>query len=594
MAKEKAAGPTALSQILHDRSLRFAAALAIAVAIPVAVLFYFQSRSLNAIEETSSVVLRQLSKDTADSLTKTIDEALKAVQIRVFLRITAARVEPLDLSFIEPVFVENLEASPFAEAFYVYSEVTPPRYAGRLLVIDRQPPVPSEVPPSGRFRVDSDAAAVLVPRIKELARQRRAIVLFKTTLEGREKYIQVQVRWNNAARDVMTSFLAVAVDAERLRTDYFPSLLRTELAGISGPTGFPPLVATVLDERNRIVFDSGAEPPTTRFLHERPFPIVFFDRELLEFAAPYEADRDVWRLRVGYGNQSIDEIVAAKTRPQKALLAMLALALGFGVFFVARSAAREVRLAELKSNFVSSVSHDLKTPLALIQLFAETLELGRVKSTERAGEYYRIINSEARKLTRLIDNILDFSKMEAGLRPYKVGVQDLAQLTGRVLTALESQFKQNQFTVRFDQESTVPPVLIDADAVERAIENLLTNAMKYSGESRDILVHVGTRDGLACVSVTDRGIGIPRGQQRRIFRKFYRIEADAVTGPQGCGLGLAIVDHTMRGHRGHVRVESEPDRGSTFTLCFPIPVGVATDEAHSGDRGRAANAARTA
>jgi signal transduction histidine kinase len=270
------------------------------------------------------------------------------------------------------------------------------------------------------------------------------------------------------------------------------------------------------------------------------------------------------------------------------------LTLGLGVFFIARAAAREVRLAELKSNFVSSVSHDLKTPLALIQLFAETLELGRLKSTERAMEYYRIINSEARKLTRLIDNILDFSKMEAGLRPYKVGLQDVGEVTRRVLGALESQFTQNQFKVQFEQPSPVPPVLIDADAVERAIENLLTNAMKYSGESREILVKVAAEDGLACVSVSDRGVGIPRGEQRKIFRKFYRIEADAVTGPQGCGLGLAIVDHTMRGHRGQVRVESEPDRGSTFTLCFPIPTGVATDEAHSGDRGRAADAARTA
>jgi two-component system, OmpR family, phosphate regulon sensor histidine kinase PhoR len=209
-------------------------------------------------------------------------------------------------------------------------------------------------------------------------------------------------------------------------------------------------------------------------------------------------------------------------------------------------------------------------------------------------EYYRIINSEARKLTRLIDNILDFSKMEAGLRPYRVGRQDLAEMTQRVLAALQSQFTQGQFNVRFEQAGPVPPVLVDVDAVEQAIENLLTNAMKYSGSHRDIVVRVGVERGYACVSVTDRGIGIPRRDQRRIFRKFYRIETDAVTGPQGCGLGLAIVDHTMRGHGGHVRVESEPDLGSTFTLCFPIPSGATINEAHSGDRGRAADAARTA
>jgi signal transduction histidine kinase len=593
MANEKGTGPTALSQILHDRSLRFAAALAVAVAIPVAVLFYFQFRSLNAIEDTSSVVLRQLSKDTADSVAKAIEDALKRPHIQVLLRIFRARMEPLDLAWIEPVFSENLDASPFVDAFYVYSTIGPAHQINRLWAVDRDPPVQGELP-TNRFHEERETAKVILPRIHELAAHRRAIVLFQVSLNGRPTYIQVQIRFNDdAARDSVNSFVAFAVDAERLRTQHLPTLVTTKLASSRGQSAFPPLEAVLADERGTPFFHTTSEPAHA-IIDERPFPVVFFDRQLMEFSAPLETHRDTWRLRVGYGDLSVDEIVAASTRPQKALLAMLALALGFGVFFVARAAAREVRLAELKSNFVSSVSHDLKTPLALIQLFAETLELGRVKSTARAAEYYRIINSEARKLTRLIDNILDFSKMEAGLRPYKVGLQDLGQLTGRVLAALESQFKQNQFTVRFDQEREVPPVLIDADAVEQAIENLLTNAMKYSGESRDIRVQVGTEDGLACVSVTDRGIGIPRGQQRKIFRKFYRIEADAVTGPQGCGLGLAIVDHTMRGHGGHVRVESEPDRGSTFTLCFPIPMGVATDEAHSGDRGRAADAARTA
>ena len=150
---------------------------------------------------------------------------------------------------------------------------------------------------------------------------------------------------------------------------------------------------------------------------ERSFAIIFFDKELLEFAAPYEQHREIWGLRTSYGPLPIAEIVSASTRPQLALMIVLAVAMGLGVFLVAGAAAREVRVAELKSNFVASVSHDLKTPLALIQLFAETLELGRVRTPERAQEYYRIINGEAKKLTRLIENILDFSRMEAGLRP---------------------------------------------------------------------------------------------------------------------------------------------------------------------------------
>jgi signal transduction histidine kinase len=272
--------------------------------------------------------------------------------------------------------------------------------------------------------------------------------------------------------------------------------------------------------------------------------------------------------------------------------------MGGGVFFVAGAAAREVRVAELKSNFVASVSHDLKTPLALIQLFAETLELGRVRTQERAQEYYRIINTEARKLTRLIENILDFSKMEAGLRPYRMEPVDLGALTVQVLSEMHSQFDQMHFTVQSRIEPDLPRVLVDEDAVEQAIENLLANAMKYSGESREIAVHVGRSNRHVCVSVIDHGIGIPRREQTRIFRKFYRVDSGLSGGPQGCGLGLAIVDHTMRGHRGFVRVESEPDRGSRFTLHFPIAAGATAEkdrhEAHSGDRGRTADVARSA
>src|SRR5688572_19493345 len=155
MANEKSTGPTALSQIVHDRSIRFAAGLAVAVAIPVAVLFYFQFRSLNALEETSSVVLRQLSRDTAEGLTRSIEDALKTPHIHAQLSIWQSRTEPLDLPWIEPIYVENLRTSPFVDAFYVWTTIDP-RYAGRLLAVDREPPPQGEIMPSGRFHEEAD------------------------------------------------------------------------------------------------------------------------------------------------------------------------------------------------------------------------------------------------------------------------------------------------------------------------------------------------------------------------------------------------------------------------------------------------------
>jgi signal transduction histidine kinase len=394
-------------------------------------------------------------------------------------------------------------------------------------------------------------------------------------------------------RDKMTSFAAFRVDGDRLRTEFLPALVNDKLKSVEGPTGFPSLSLTLIDDADRVVFPPGGSIPRT-YVDERTFPLVFFDPELVALSAPEGRKFELWRVRTGYDNQTIPAIVGARAQPQRALMAMLAAVMGLGVFIVARAAAREVRVAEMKSTFVSSVSHDLKTPLALIQLFAETLELGRLKNTDRAQEYYRIINSEARKLTRLINNLLDFSKIEAGLRVYSKKPVNLTELTHRVLESLDSQFRHNQFTVTSRLDHDVH-VLIDPEAAVQALENLISNAMKYSPEHREIVVEVDRVDDYGVVRVTDRGVGVPPRLQRKIFRKFFRVQTDAGSGPQGTGLGLAIVDHVMRGHDGFVRVESEPGRGSTFTLHFPLYAGETHgDETDSGDRGRAPDVARSA
>jgi signal transduction histidine kinase len=562
--------PSPLAQIFSDRGIRLAAGLAIVVAIPMAVLFYFQFKSLNDIEDTSAVVLRQLSSETADSLTRSIEDYLKRPHISVLLRITQGRTEPIDLPFIEPVFNDALVESPFVESFFLWSERGP--HSNRWLVFDH---ASKQVPGDAierRFREDQVLGARLLGRLRELVGTRRAIVAFTETINGRPHYVQAQLRFEGPARERMTSVVAFSVDAERLRAQFIPSVLRDWLASIQQPSGFPRLETEVLDEDGKDIFASHPERSEHMLpVDERSFAIIFFDKELLEFAAPYEQHREIWGLRTSYGPQAIPDIVSASTRPQLALMVVLALAMGLGVFLVAGAAAREVRVAELKSNFVASVSHDLKTPLALIQLFAETLELGRVRTPERAQEYYRIINGESKKLTRLIENILDFSRMEAGLRPYRLEPADLGESVKKVLRRMETQFEQGHFSVATKIEADLPRILADEGAAEQAIENLLANAMKYSGEARDIEVSATRLNGHIVVGVTDHGIGISRSEQGRIFRKFYRVQRDLGGGPQGTGLGLAIVDHTMRGHGGFVRVESEPERGSTFSLHFPIP-----------------------
>ena len=576
-------GPSKIERLVHDRSLRLATGLAVVVAIPVAILFYFQFRSISALSQTSSLVLRQLSQATSEGVTDVLVDALRTVRVDVLLKIGQRQTEPLDLPFIENTFEQGLIADPFVDRFYVWSDVTTD-HRGDVLAFDRT---------HHEFIVNPPEGTLLVKQFHALAPEQRAIAIFDGTIGDRRTHFQGQLRFT-FTRDRLTSFVALAVDAERLRRDFVPKLVASKFANVEGPTGFPSLAVSVLDGTNHVVYPPGGSA-TDRYVDERTFPLVFFEPELATFAAPEKGRPETWRVRTGYDNQTIPQIIAARERPQHAMMAMLAGVMALGVFFVARAAAREVRLAELKSNFVSSVSHDLKTPLALIQLFAETLELGRLKNTDRAQEYYRIINSEARKLTRLINNLLDFSKIEAGLRQYQLEPLDLGDVTRRVVDSLGSQFRHNQFTVTLRTPDQPVTVMLDSEAAEQALENLLSNAMKYSPEHREIAVEVTSDGRYGVVRVRDRGVGIPPRLQRRIFQKFFRIQTDAGTGPQGTGLGLAIVDHVMRAHDGFVRVDSEPGRGSTFALHFPLHAGeIHRGETNSGDRGRAADVARSA
>ncbi|HUU35298.1 MAG TPA: HAMP domain-containing sensor histidine kinase [Vicinamibacterales bacterium] len=586
-----------VGHVLDDRGIRLATGLAVVVAIPVAVLFYFQFQSINDLASTSATVLRQLSQETADAAAEDVEDTLKRPHIGVLLAIPQTRSDSLDRAWMDPVMRQGLQQSPFVEAFYVWSAVAP-QLQNQMLVYNRDSLADDSTDLDRRFRRAPGVGAVVLPRLQQLLEHKRAIVAFPATIGGRRKYVQAQLRFTSADRDAIASFVALVVDADEIRTIHLPGLMKARLAKVQHLGGFPQLDLTLSDAKNEVLFTSSPHPPEA-FVDQRSFPLVFFDRELLEYAAPFEVEPETWTLQTGFDNRTIVAIADSSSRPQLALMAILALVMAAGVFFVAGAAAREVRLAELKSNFVASVSHDLKTPLALIQLFAETLELGRVRTPERAAEYYRIINSEAKKLTRLIENILDFSRMEAGLRPYRTTPADLGAVTRDVVARLQSQFEQGRFNVVTRVEPGLPSVDIDADAVQQAIENVLANAMKYSRENRDIEVEVVRAGNQAAVRVTDHGIGIDKPDLRHVFRKFYRVDSGLGGGPQGCGLGLAIVDHTMRGHGGTVRVQSEPGHGSTFTLAFPLPAGTADahgdrHEANSGDRGRATDIARSA
>ncbi len=243
------------------------------------------------------------------------------------------------------------------------------------------------------------------------------------------------------------------------------------------------------------------------------------------------------------------------------------------LWFMFRLARRELALSEMKSNFVADVSHELKTPLALIRMFGETLLEGRVSSDDKRQEYYRVIMRESSRLTHLIDNILDFSRIEAAGRQLHLAQQDVADVVRETYESYQLELDHAGFEHRLKVAEGLPAVVIDRNAITQALVNLISNAIKYSDDDRYLGIDVDhdTRRGArgVLISVHDRGIGIRPEDRAQIFDGFFRASDTRVRERRGTGLGLALVKQIVEDHGGAVWVESRLVKGSTFRIFLP-------------------------
>ena len=253
-----------------------------------------------------------------------------------------------------------------------------------------------------------------------------------------------------------------------------------------------------------------------------------------------------------------------------ALSVMLAFLLAAS-YFIGRAVRREVALARLQADFVSAVSHEFRTPLASMRQLSEMLEEGRVLSDARRQEYYGSLAAESRRLQRLVENLLEFGKLEAGPRPYHIEPVDPRALMESAVADFLSQLGRSDCRIELSGGTTEAPVLADRHAITLVLQNLLDNAVKYSG-GRSVRLCCEPEGDRIAFSVSDEGPGISVEDQDRIFQKFVRGASAAATNVKGTGVGLAMVKLIVSGHGGEIRVNSEPDAGSTFTVVLPAQV----------------------
>jgi two-component system phosphate regulon sensor histidine kinase PhoR len=275
-------------------------------------------------------------------------------------------------------------------------------------------------------------------------------------------------------------------------------------------------------------------------------------------------------VKIRLNGVTIEEAAQERYRRNMALIVILDIVLLAGALFVYRLIRKEMELVALKSDFVSNVSHELRTPLALIRMFTETLEMKRVRTEKKKQEYYTIILHETERLTRLINNILNFSRMESHSRKFTFRPVNINGMISSVMAIYSYQLERLQFTVETSLEKDLPDIRADEEAIAEALHNLIDNAIKYSGEDKFLRVASLRSDNAVQISVQDHGIGIPQEYHSKIFEKFFRISQGLVHTAKGSGLGLAIVQHIVKSHEGTITINSEHGKGSTFIITLPI------------------------
>ncbi|MEZ4220287.1 MAG: HAMP domain-containing sensor histidine kinase [Polyangiaceae bacterium] len=329
-------------------------------------------------------------------------------------------------------------------------------------------------------------------------------------------------------------------DVPRIVHDLFPSLYseRDQHSRVN-----------VVDADGRIVFG----PPLSRggFTIGRRFETTLYK----------------WRVNVTL--ISAEELTAAVARRRSLEMALVGLSwlvvlAGLSVVFLA--AARERKLSNLKSDFVANVSHELKTPLSLVRMFGELLQSGRVENDEKRKQYLEIIVSESERLAALIENVLDFAKVERGKAAYSFAPGFVGDVVTRAVEACRVRAQRQDVELTLSVGADLPQVDLDERALEIAIFNLVDNALKYAPDGRKIAVAVTRGENGVEVRVTDEGAGIAVDDRKRIFERFVRGRGTPNQRVRGSGIGLALVKHIAEAHGGRSWVEPGPERGSTFVF----------------------------
>jgi signal transduction histidine kinase len=564
-------GKPAISRIRVFLKRRAFAIGALAVTVPLLVIIFLQYRALTTLNQTLPAYRKQLMRQYLMSVVEDFSRLYKDNAERVL----AVPLGAIDLPKSAVIKDDNSceisqkVVTPAAEHFKTQEFKGAKRYfiavatehegvegseiffydpASQSMIRDYEAPEMVAIKVAcASYMVYIRKGSELLPQAQSVDRDPRARLLVKPILNEWKKVVAVA---------------GMTLDYKYFLDTVLPEAIRKRSAEFLPAEDQAPITSLYFRSDFHIAYDG------------KGMPLKLSEGEKMIEAETYQPLLTVFSnssLSVRLKNLTAEQWARRNFMINLSLWIVMTIALIAAVTLMLRTASREMKLTQMKADFVSNVSHELRTPVASIRVLAELLNMGRIKEPDRVREYGAYIESEGRRLTNVINNILDFSRIESGRKLFQFESCDLKELVNETVDAFAVHLKQNGFTLSYDEpENALPSVVIDPDAIALALTNLLDNAIKYSGDVKEINVCLTQSVRFLAVSVTDRGIGIATDEQEKIFEKFYRIGASLVHDVKGSGLGLALVKHIVQAHQGKITVRSKPGEGSTFTIHLPI------------------------
>ena len=534
--------------------------LALAAGVAISVLLGFGYRATREWQRSSQLLIKLDTKEVADLLVTAVSRDMTAVQSRVLANRDWAE-SAVSLSDISAQVAVAFTRYPYPESFFSWNGDD-----SGVMFFNRADRYPEWLPPAqltGHFPViltsSPPGAASLRRRIDAYGAARYRYVAFETELSGRPYEVVARLMYAEPMQEAPHSVIGFTVNLDWVRHSYFGDLL-SQVAPL--PTRGDSLEIGVLDDKGQLLWGTDSDSPD----FTKEFPLLFLNPSLGKVALEPGSGVRTWKIRVGQAHNS--PLIAASQGADHALLvaAAAAVMLCLGLILAFRSVQRAAVLASMRTDFVSSVTHDLKMPLANIRVLADTLAI-RPLGPERIQDYARLLRQESKRLSRLIDNLLAYARVTSVADVYTFQPLELGLLVNGVIQSFQHQLTARRFRVDIDIPGDLPVILADRDAFVLAFDNLVDNAIRYSVDGGSLAIVARRHAREVSVEVRDSGMGIPADELGVVRRQFVR---GRFAKPGGSGLGLSIVSRIVTAHGGSFALESERGVGTVARLNFQV------------------------